>query len=128
VQVPSAEETSFRFSLSLSIFHDIIASTILQQPPQLLQFHDALLQEADGKKPIIDLEATFGCQNWVLYGIAQIASLDAWKQQRKDEGNLDVMELVGRASTIKDALTAKLARLEVDSPAVFEEPRRPIGT
>jgi hypothetical protein len=53
-----------------------------------------------------------GCQNWVLLQIGEIAVLDIWKQRRKRAGNLDIMELVHRATAINDSLQASLAQLE----------------
>jgi hypothetical protein len=120
VQVPSAEQAAFRFSSTLLIFDDIISSTMLQEPPQLYEYHRSLLGHIDGTEPPIDLEAAVGCQNWALLQIGEIAVLDAWKQRCKRAGNLDVMELVRRAAAIKDALEIHLKRLETE-PAVIPE-------
>lgn len=114
VQVPSAEQAAFRFSSTLLIFDDIIASTVLQEQPRLYGYHRSLLSSIDDTEPPIDLEATVGCQNWALLQIGEIAVLDAWKQQCKKAGNLNVMELVHRAMVIKDLLEAHLRRLETE--------------
>ncbi|KAK9234739.1 fungal-specific transcription factor domain-containing protein [Lipomyces kononenkoae] len=114
VQVPSAEQAAFRFSSALLIFDDIIASTVLQEQPRLYDYHRSLLGNIDRTDPPINLEAALGCQNWALLQIGEIAVLDAWKQRRKRAGNLDVMELVHRATAIKDSLESHLTRLETD--------------
>ncbi|KAI1413647.1 fungal-specific transcription factor domain-containing protein [Hypoxylon sp. FL1857] len=114
VQIPSAEQAAFRFSSALLIFDDIIASTILQEEPQLYEYYTSLLGDIDGSDPPINLEAAVGCQNWVLLRICEIAALDAWKQRCKRAGNLDVMELVHSAAAIKDSLERNLTRLETD--------------
>ncbi|KAK3386474.1 fungal-specific transcription factor domain-containing protein [Podospora didyma] len=117
VQVPSAEETALRFSSALVIFDDIIASTALQRRPTLHEYHHGLLTTSTPSVPApVDMEAVVGCKNWVLLQIGEIAALDAWKQQCKMVGNLDVMELVRRATAIKDTLTARLAHLQSESP------------
>ncbi|KAH8675381.1 fungal-specific transcription factor domain-containing protein [Xylariales sp. PMI_506] len=116
IQVPSAEQAAFHFSSSLLILDDIIASTVLQEQPKLYKYHGSLLGLDDGAQPTIDLETTVGCQNWVMRQIGEIAMLDAWKQQCKRAGNLDVMELVRRATAIKEPLQSNLTRLE-SSPA-----------
>jgi C6 transcription factor Pro1 len=46
--------------------------------------------------------------------------LDAWKQQCKRAGNLDVMELVHRATALKDFLEAHLTSLEIN-PAIIRK-------
>jgi hypothetical protein len=120
VQVPSAEQAAFCFSSALLIFDDIIASTVLQEEPRLYEYHRCLLGNIDGH-PSIDLEAVVGCQNWALLQIGQIAVLDAWKQRCKREGNLDVMELVHRATAIKDSLDVHLMRLQHDPIVVSQQ-------
>ncbi|KAK4967482.1 hypothetical protein LTR42_010831 [Elasticomyces elasticus] len=108
VRAPSAEEAAFRFSSALLMFDDIIASTTLQQPPQLYDLHQSLL----AAETAIDLKAAVGCENWVLLQIGKIAALDANKQQCKRAGNLDIVELVQSAMPIKASIEANLARLE----------------
>ncbi|KAF2734070.1 hypothetical protein EJ04DRAFT_251598 [Polyplosphaeria fusca] len=115
IQVPSAEQADFRFSLSLNILHDIIASAVLQRKPQLQEYYMFLLQGTGDVKPPINLEDIVGCQNWALIQIAEISTLDIWKRQCKATGALDVMELVRRATPIKDTLVMQLARLESNS-------------
>ncbi|CAO2657711.1 Nn.00g038370.m01.CDS01 [Neocucurbitaria sp. VM-36] len=112
VQVPSAEQEAFRFSSALLVLDDIIASTVLQEPPKLYEYHRSLLGDFDDTEPIIKLEAIVGCQNWVLLQIGEIAMLDVWKQQCKQAELLDVMELVRRAAVIKTTLEAHLTQLE----------------
>ncbi|KAK9319052.1 fungal-specific transcription factor domain-containing protein [Lipomyces orientalis] len=121
VQVPSAEQAAFVFSSTLLILDDIIASTVLQEQPRLYEYHRSLLGNIDSTDPPIDLEAAVGCQNWALLQISEIAVLDAWKQRCKRAGNLDVMELVNRATAIKDSLEAHLTRLETDPVIIPKE-------
>ncbi|KAH8906415.1 hypothetical protein BR93DRAFT_929040 [Coniochaeta sp. PMI_546] len=109
-QFPSAEQGAFRFSAALLIIDDIIASTVLQERPTLYEYHDSLLGVTDGE-PLVSLEAVVGCHNCVLRLVGEIAVLDAWKQGCKRAGNLNVMELVHRATVIKDALDKYLTLL-----------------
>jgi hypothetical protein len=53
--------------------------------------------------------------------MGEIAVLDAWKQRCKSAGNLNVMELVRRATAIKDSLVARLMRLEVEPVIIPKE-------
>jgi hypothetical protein len=121
VQVPSAEQAAFRFSSTLLILDDIIASTVLQEQPRLYEYHHSLLGNVEGTEPPINLEAAIGCQNWVLLQISEIAVLDAWKQRCKRAGNLDVVELVRRATAIKDSLEAHLTQLQNDPVIISKE-------
>ncbi|KAE8448298.1 hypothetical protein EG329_009542 [Mollisiaceae sp. DMI_Dod_QoI] len=121
VQVPTAEQAAFRFSSALLILDDIIASTVLQEQPRLYEYHCSLLGNTDGADPIINLEAVVGCQNWALLQISEIIVLDAWKQRCKRAGNLDVMELVHRATAIKNSLEAHITRLETDPVTIPKE-------
>ncbi|MCJ1329100.1 hypothetical protein MMC10_005777 [Thelotrema lepadinum] len=114
IQVSSAEQAAFRFSSSLLILDDIIASTVLQESPRLHEYHCSLLGGDGDKYALLDLEAVVGCQNWALLLIGEIAVLDAWKQQCKRAGNLDVMDLVHRATTLKTSLEAHSMRLEAN--------------
>jgi hypothetical protein len=125
-QVPSAEQAAFRFSSALVIFDDIIASTILQSQPRLYEYHHSLLGNSEGTgEPFIDLEAIVGLKNWTLLQIGEISTLDAWKQQCIAAGNLDVVELVHRATAIKESLSTHLTRLGTD-PAHFSRERSSI--
>ncbi|KAI1648984.1 fungal-specific transcription factor domain-containing protein [Daldinia loculata] len=120
VKVQSAEQAAFRFSSALLIFDDIIASTVLQEKPRLYEYQRCLLSDANGTRPLINLETVVGCQNWVLLQISEISALDAWKKQCKGAGNLDVIDLVRRATAIKDFLETHLIRLEAESSAVAQ--------
>lgn len=120
VQFPSAEQAAFRFSSALLIFDDIIASTVLQERPRLYEHHDSLLGVTDGEA-LVNLEAVVGCHNCVLRLVGEVAVLDAWKQQCRRVGALDVMELVRRAAVIKDGLEKYLALL-ASRPAASTNP------
>ena len=115
-EVSTSEQAAFRFSTALLLFDDIIASTALQQRPQLYDYHHNLLCKVDGtdSAPPINLETTVGCQNWVLKQIGEIAALDAWKKDCKVAGTLDVSELVHRATAIKQTLEMHVSRFEAD--------------
>lgn len=108
-QVPSAEQAAFCFSSTLLIFDDIIASTVLQRPPTLYEYHSNLI---GGTEPPINLEAVIGCQNWVLLQIGEISALDSWKQECKRAGNLNPIHLFNRATAIKESLETDLVALE----------------
>ena len=110
----NSDQAAFRFHTALLILDDIIASTCTEEPPRLLEYHARLLTSSDspGEKPPLTLEDFIGCENWVMLRIGETAALDAWKKSMRKAGKLDMMELVARASAIKQALLSNLARLD----------------
>ncbi|KAI3323934.1 fungal-specific transcription factor domain-containing protein [Xylariaceae sp. AK1471] len=110
----SSDQAAFRFYSALLVVDDIIASTCMEKPPRLLEYHTQLLTNGGSpdEKPPLNLEDFIGCENWVMLQIGEIAALDAWKKSMRNAGQLDMMELVARASAIKQALLGNLARLD----------------
>ncbi|KAF2648015.1 hypothetical protein K491DRAFT_722937 [Lophiostoma macrostomum CBS 122681] len=115
----STDQAAFRFYSSILIVDDIIASTCLEEPPKLLEYHARLLTNnySSVEKPPLNLEDFVGCQNWVMLQIGEVAALDAWKKSMKKAGQLDMMELVARAAAIKQALLGNLAHLDAAANA-----------
>ncbi|KAF2154539.1 hypothetical protein K461DRAFT_326634 [Myriangium duriaei CBS 260.36] len=121
IEVQSAEQAAFKFSSALLIFSDIIASTVSHCAPQLLDYHKSLLVDLtsrEGRRPLVDLQPITGCKNDVLLAIGEIAALDAWKQECKRAGNLDITEVADRAARIKQSLQHHLTALEEDTQHV----------
>jgi hypothetical protein len=126
-QAPSSEQMAFHFSSALLLVDDIVASTALGEEPRLLRYHDSILGNGSWPEPtrknqdthIIRLEAIMGCQNWAMVAVAKIAALDAWKKHQQTDGDLDMMELVLRATAIKSMLVANLTRVEVANPSAI---------
>jgi hypothetical protein len=110
----SSDQAAFRFYSSLLVLDDVIASTCMNEPPGLLEYHTQLLTNccnANGK-PLLNLEDLVGCENWVILQIGETSALDAWKKSMRKAGQLDMMELVARALSIKQVLLGNLARLD----------------
>ncbi|KAI8711893.1 Zn(2)-C6 fungal-type domain-containing protein [Fusarium sp. LHS14.1] len=124
LEVPSAEQSAFRFSSALLLFDDIVASTVLQQRPKLYDYHRRLL---DGTDSAVNMETVMGCQNWVLVQMGEIALLDAWRQSCKSAGNLDMIEMVHIAKTIKTSIETPLARLKANETKDTGERQRQLN-
>ncbi|PVI07516.1 hypothetical protein DM02DRAFT_551138 [Periconia macrospinosa] len=111
----STDQAAFRFYSALLIVDDIISSTCMTEPPRLSRYHAQCLfandHSPEARSPL-NLEDFMGCENWVLLQISEISALDAWKKSMKKAGQLDMMELVARASVIKQCLLGYLTRLE----------------
>lgn len=116
-QIQNAEQAAFHFTSALVVLDDIIASTTLQKQSKLYNYHRYLLfngtRDSDGP---VNIEAVFGIKNWVLLQIGEIAALDAWRRECKRIGNLDVLELAQRATSIKSSLTSHLTELKSQPP------------
>ncbi|KAI0173861.1 fungal-specific transcription factor domain-containing protein [Pestalotiopsis sp. NC0098] len=108
IDVPSPEQSALRFSAALLIFDDIIASTVLQEPPKLYDILEDLIGGEDCLEPPVNLEAVVGCANLVLLQVAKIASLDSWKQQCNRTGEVDHIKLMHHADLIENALRTRL--------------------
>lgn len=124
----SAEQGAFRFFSAVVIHQDVIASTVREETPKLLQHYNSLLtgsSRLNGSSQLLNLEDFTGCPNWVVRSIAQTSSLNEWKKVAKRAGNLDVIELVQRAAIIQKQLHDGSAGL--DEPASQALPRTQTG-
>jgi hypothetical protein len=107
----SSDQAAFRFYSALLIVDDVIASTIKDEPPKLLDYHAHIFKSSGNLRPL-NLDDFIGCEDWVIRHIGETSALDAWKKSMKKTGQLDMMELVARASSIKQSLLSHLARLD----------------
>ena len=82
----SPDQGSFRFCAGLLIFIDALASTALQQPPQLHEYHSQILAKQDDGLPTVGdaeirLSNIVGCRNWIVESISTISWLHCKKIQ-----------------------------------------------
>lgn len=122
----SPEQAGFRFFIGLLAYIDVIASTSLEQPARLTEYHADLLAQSDNSEADfgmipIRLSSLIGCQNWVILTIGRINLLDVWKKDMKKSGSLSVVELVNRASGIAHTLDDGIPRLEKIGPGPPKE-------
>lgn len=113
-QAWSSDQAAFRFFSALLLVDDIISSTCLNEPPRLIEYHTQLLTNNSNqdRQPPLKLEEFVGCENWVLLNIGETAALNAWEKSLKRSGQLDIMELVARASALQQSLTDNLVLLD----------------
>ncbi|KAK4129145.1 hypothetical protein N657DRAFT_56936 [Parathielavia appendiculata] len=120
-----SDQAILRFFTAQLLFFDTLASTALQQPPRLQQWHQGLLatlneealkrvpeSEKEATVPHINLQEFLGVENWVVIAVAEIAALDSWKKDMRRAGSLSVAELVSRGSAIEQRLRGSLVALE----------------
>ncbi|KAH8885847.1 hypothetical protein GQ53DRAFT_796992 [Thozetella sp. PMI_491] len=127
---PSSDQMAFRFFSALLLVDDIVASTALGEEPKLHPYHESIL--GNGQWPAekdeethIRLGGIVGCQNWAIIAVAKISVLDAWKKRQKAAGDLDMMELVLRATAIKSTLAASLTRAELAPSGISADANSP---
>jgi hypothetical protein len=121
-----SDQATLRFFTAQLLFFDTLASTALQQPPRLQQWHQFLLttpgdpevrkhwpdSEKEQTLPHINLREFLGVENWVVAAIAEIAALDHWKKGMKRAGSLSFTQLLTRAAPIEQYLRTHLQALE----------------
>lgn len=107
----------FRFFAGLLLFIDVVASTSLDRPPQLLEYHPQLLSNRDDGtfskgEAAIRLSILIGCRNWTIRVIAEISALDAWKKENMRKGVDYKTGLIERASHINRMLEDDGSRMD----------------
>lgn len=91
---PVAETGAFSFFSSLLMVDDIIASTCLEKPSELLPLlHDLQTCPPNGE-PSRRLEEITGCQDWVFLVIGEVAAFDAWEKGKEKTGNESSFDLI----------------------------------
>lgn len=112
-----SDQGAFRFYTAALLYHDIIASTCLESPPRLRNYHSIIVKEDTANPPRenIRMENFFGCEGWVFLTISDIAVLDAWKKETKARGIFCLNELMESGSQLHQRLQRGLARLERES-------------
>lgn len=126
------DQGAFRFFSAFLLYTDIIASTSLESPPRLRNYHNLIVvQEEEHQSSssssslppsqqqppceMLRMEGFFGCQGWVLLVVSDISVLDAWKKENKARGTFNHNELTKHGSRLHQRLQAGLARLERES-------------
>ena len=117
IQYPSSEQSAFMFVTTFLILEDLLASIVHQRRPRLLDEFARLLEDSalDGSTVHLDFPRAIGCQNDILFCLAQIAALDAHKKLAQRAGNLDMMDLVDQATMIKQDLEEMIQQLESET-------------
>ncbi|KAH8748165.1 fungal-specific transcription factor domain-containing protein [Diaporthe sp. PMI_573] len=111
------DQGAFRFFSAFLLYTDIVASTSLESPPRLRNYHNLIIQDDTPNQPceMLRMESFFGCQGWVLLIVSDIAVLDAWKKENKARGTFCLTQLTEHGSRLHQRLQSGLARLERES-------------
>ncbi|KAF9532464.1 hypothetical protein CPB83DRAFT_846832 [Crepidotus variabilis] len=97
------------FVIKTAIWFDVIASITTQQAPILIQYIRELFkpnQSFVGSPPTYTMMSPMGCENVVVWALAEASELSCWKSRHERMGDLSIRELVRRASEIEPYLQA----------------------
>ncbi|KAJ7261732.1 fungal-specific transcription factor domain-containing protein [Mycena haematopus] len=103
----TCDETT-RFIIKTSIWFDVLAAVTTQEPPRFLHYIRALYSpEASGiydpslaPAPELSMMSVMGCENHVVWALAEASALAVWKREHQARGTLSVPDLVARASEL----------------------------
>lgn len=98
------QHTALSFLITTIMWFDLLACASTGKAPRMP--YKVLLDEN-----IVDMSNYMGAQNWVMRAIGDIATLDAWKHNVKDDGATSHSELASRGQVIEQQLERGLKDL-----------------
>jgi len=113
------------FVVKTAIWFDVLASVTTQQSPYFLEAIRAMFDPNRSGiydpsltvPPQYSMMSPMGCENHVVWALAEISDLSAWKRHQTRAGSLSVNELVLKASCIEEYLKVPI-QTYTDLPAV----------
>lgn len=117
---------SLRFIIKTSIWFDVLASATLVRKPIMLDVVSELFSPythaaIDGNPLELCEEysmlSIMGCDNHIVYALAKIAELAAWKEHNRSTSQLSVPELVRRGQDIEKILKRSSLPMTSHDPA-----------
>lgn len=96
-----------QFVIKTTIWFDVLASITTRKPPLLLRYIRALFHPARsqiGDQPHYSMLSPMGCENRVVWALAETVALADWKATQEASGTLSTRELVLRAADIDEHL------------------------
>ncbi|KAF8969158.1 fungal-specific transcription factor domain-containing protein [Flammula alnicola] len=101
LEAASAKE---QFVVKTTIWFDVLAAVTTQQPPHLLSYIRELFKPDRsyvGTPPTYSMLSPMGCENVVVWALAETAYLAYWKRRHEEMGELSVRELVQKVQEIE---------------------------
>jgi len=95
-----------QFVVKTAIWFDVLASITTRTPPQLLSYIRALFKPDNSLSgmPTTCSMMPMGCENTVVWALAETSDLSCWKHRGEQNGDLSVDELVRRVREIEPYL------------------------
>ena len=93
------------FIVKTTIWFDVLGSITTQEQPRLLgairELFDPGQSRIVGSSPSYSMMSPMGCENVVVWALAEASSLSCWKRANKRKGTLSHRELVHKAEEIE---------------------------
>ncbi|KAF8813338.1 hypothetical protein BYT27DRAFT_7335008 [Phlegmacium glaucopus] len=92
------------FIVKTTIWFDVLGSITTQEQPRLLSAIRELFdpnRSHIGSSPSYSMMSPMGCENVVVWALAEASSLSCWKRSHKRRGTLNRRELVHKAEEIE---------------------------
>ncbi|KAF8150822.1 fungal-specific transcription factor domain-containing protein [Crassisporium funariophilum] len=97
-----------RFIVKTTIWFDVLASITTQKQPRLIGAIRELFgpnqSNIGGMSPSYSMMTPMGCENIVLWALAEASSLSVWKRNQQNRGTLSIRDLVQKAYDIESYL------------------------
>ncbi|KAF8896477.1 fungal-specific transcription factor domain-containing protein [Infundibulicybe gibba] len=98
------------FVIKTAIWFDVLASITTQKPPHLLWAIRAMFSPTGEweASPQFSMMTPMGCENDIVWALAETTNLAWWKQQETDKGRLSVPTLIEKAGKIRATVGSKI--------------------
>ncbi|KAF5327516.1 hypothetical protein D9619_004407 [Psilocybe cf. subviscida] len=98
-----------QFVVKTTIWFDVLASITTQEPPKLIEYIRELFKpnlSYVGEAYTYSMLDPMGCENDVVWALAETSCLSYWKRRHERTGDLSIRELLIKASEIDEHLAA----------------------
>ncbi|KAF7374756.1 hypothetical protein MSAN_00361100 [Mycena sanguinolenta] len=97
-----------RFVIKVAIWFDVLAAVTTQEVPRFLEFIRTLYSPEASKvydpslasTPELSMMTVVGCENHVVWALAEASALGVWKRRQQAMGTLSVADLVAQGSKL----------------------------
>jgi hypothetical protein len=114
-------DEKMRFILKTAMWFDVISSVTLFQPPHFLPEFRKLFNPStayiespsSSLDPRMSMMKIMGCENRVVWAMAEVSYLACWKESMQRKGRLSIPELVSRGKDIERSLLPSIGPEEL---------------
>ncbi|KAJ6507911.1 fungal-specific transcription factor domain-containing protein [Mycena vitilis] len=97
-----------RFIIKTAIWFDVLAAATTQEAPRFLRYIrelfspevSAVYDPTLPPSPELSMLSVMGCENHIVWALAEASALAVWKKQQQKRGCLSIPELVSRADNL----------------------------
>ncbi|KAK6987577.1 fungal-specific transcription factor domain-containing protein [Favolaschia claudopus] len=104
-----------RFIVKTAIWFDVLAAVTTQESPRFLRYihelyspeNSSIYDPALPSPPALSMLSVMGCENQIVWALAEASDLAVWKRTQQEQGHLSMPELVQRGTRLEQYLTNK---------------------